>query len=118
MICDYDSMNEVMRIIKEEHTESISQDFNLKCKIKLSIRKSKSHELIRKLKKLDYGKFGFIEICSLKQDNITVYLGEGLYVSVVFDAGYLDAPAKSYILKAIKRLRTAINLKPSPLEES
>jgi uncharacterized YigZ family protein len=50
---DYGAMNDVMRIVKEENPEIISQDFNLSCKMKLSIRKSKSQVLISKLEKLE-----------------------------------------------------------------
>jgi len=50
---DYGVMNEVMRIIKDENPEIITQDFNLNCKMELSIRKSKTEMLISKLKKLE-----------------------------------------------------------------
>ena len=50
---DYGVMNEVMRIIKDENPEIITQDFNLNCLMMLSIRKSKTKMLISKLKKLE-----------------------------------------------------------------
>ena len=49
---DYAAMNDVMRIVKEEAPEIISQDFNLTCKMILSIRQSHAPALIDKFKKL------------------------------------------------------------------
>ncbi len=53
VVFDYAAMNDVMRIIKDENPEIISQDFNLNCKMRLSIRKSKFQLLISKLEKLE-----------------------------------------------------------------
>ncbi len=50
---DYGVMNDVMRIIKSEEPEIITQDFNLNCRMMLSIRKSKTEMLVSKLKKLE-----------------------------------------------------------------
>ncbi len=50
---DYGVMNEVMRIIKDENPQIITQDFNLNCLMELSIRKSKTEMLVSKLKKLE-----------------------------------------------------------------
>ena len=50
---DYGVMNEVMRIIKDDNPEIITQDFNLNCKMEFSIRKSKTEMLVSKLKKLE-----------------------------------------------------------------
>ncbi len=50
---DYGVMNEVMRIIKDENPEIVTQDFNLNCKMELSIRNSKAEMLVNKLRKLE-----------------------------------------------------------------
>jgi len=50
---DYLVMNDVMRIIKEEHPLQIDQDFNLTCKITLSIRQSEVGKIIERFKKID-----------------------------------------------------------------
>lgn len=50
---DYGVMNDVMRIVKEEEPKVVSQDFNLSCKMVLSIRQSQSNALAQKLKKLE-----------------------------------------------------------------
>lgn len=44
---DYGSMNEVMRIVKENHI--IEQKFDNTCSVKFSVRKSKSEEVAAKL---------------------------------------------------------------------
>ena len=49
---DYPAMNDVMRIVKEEEPEVLEQDFNLDCKMVLSIRQSQTPVLEEKLKKL------------------------------------------------------------------
>lgn len=49
----YESMNGVMRIIKDEEPEVISQDFNLSCRMLLSIRKNKFEQLKVKLQTVD-----------------------------------------------------------------
>lgn len=50
---DYLVMNDVMRIIKEEQPSQIDQDFNLTCKITLSIRQSEVEKIIERFKKID-----------------------------------------------------------------
>ncbi len=50
---DYGVMNDVMRIVKEEEPKIVSQNFNLSCKMVLSIRQSHSSLLVDKLKKLE-----------------------------------------------------------------
>ncbi len=50
---DYGVMNDVMRIIKDENPEIVTQDFNLNCKMELSIRNSKAEMLVSKLRKLE-----------------------------------------------------------------
>jgi Uncharacterized conserved protein len=49
---DYLVMNDIMKIIKDEQPEQIGQDFNLTCKITLSIRQSEVERLIEKFKKI------------------------------------------------------------------
>ncbi|WP_372640469.1 YigZ family protein [Ancylomarina sp.] len=50
---DYLVMNDVMRIIKEEQPLQIDQDFNLTCKITLSIRQSEVEKIIERFSKID-----------------------------------------------------------------
>ncbi len=49
----YLSMNSVMRVIKEEQPRIVSQEFDNLCRMRLSIRESKSEILISKLKKVE-----------------------------------------------------------------
>jgi uncharacterized YigZ family protein len=50
---DYLVMNDVMRIIKEEQPLQIDQDFNLTCRITLSIRQSEVGKIIERFSKID-----------------------------------------------------------------
>jgi len=50
---DYLVMNDVMRIIKEEQPLQIDQDFNLNCRITLSIRQSEVDKIIERFTKID-----------------------------------------------------------------
>ena len=50
---DYLVMNDVMKIIKEEEPLQIDQDFNLTCKITLSIRQSDVEKIIERFSKID-----------------------------------------------------------------
>ncbi|NPA37038.1 MAG: YigZ family protein [Chlorobi bacterium] len=50
---DYGVMNDVMRIVKDEEPEVVSQDFNLDCRMVLSVRQSHSPMVVKKLKKLE-----------------------------------------------------------------
>ncbi|MFA8436107.1 MAG: YigZ family protein [Marinifilaceae bacterium] len=50
---DYLVMNDVMRVIKEEKPELVSQDFNLMCDIKLSIRKGEVEKVIERFNKIE-----------------------------------------------------------------
>ena len=49
----YAVMNDVMRIIKEEQPDIISQQLDMACRINLAIRKSKSDRLKERLQKVD-----------------------------------------------------------------
>ncbi len=50
----YEAMNDVMRIIKEESPDIISQKFDLTCVMTLSIRQSKMAMLLSRLEKIDH----------------------------------------------------------------
>ncbi len=50
---DYLVMNDVMRIIKEEEPLQIDQDFNLTCRITLSIRQSEVEKILERFSKID-----------------------------------------------------------------
>lgn len=56
---DYIVMNDVMRVIKEEQPEIITQEFDNLCKINLSIRQSLEQRLIGKLEKVEGIKIDF-----------------------------------------------------------
>jgi len=56
----YNSMNDVMKIIKEENPEIIRQQFNLDCSMQLSVRLSKSNDLIARLGKVDTVKIVYL----------------------------------------------------------
>lgn len=57
---DYLVMNDVMRIIKEEQPLQIDQDFNLTCRITLSIRQSEVEKIIERFSKIDSVKYKHI----------------------------------------------------------
>ncbi len=50
---DYLVMNDVMRIIKEEQPPQIDQNFNLTCRITLSIRQSEVDKILERFSKID-----------------------------------------------------------------
>jgi uncharacterized YigZ family protein len=49
----YEAMNDVMRILKDENIEQLKSQFDLDCKIDISVRNSKVEELVSKLKKIN-----------------------------------------------------------------
>jgi len=57
---DYLVMNDIMKIIKDDQPEQLGQDFNLTCKITLSIRQSEVDRIIEKFKKITSVKADFI----------------------------------------------------------
>ncbi|WP_282126812.1 IMPACT family protein [Marinifilum flexuosum] len=57
---DYLVMNDIMKIIKDEQPEQLGQDFNLTCKITLSIRQSEVERLIQKFEKITSAKAEYI----------------------------------------------------------
>ena len=52
IVFDYLQMNEVMRIIKEEHLEVLEQRFDNSCDVKISIRKMQINQVLARLQKL------------------------------------------------------------------
>ncbi|MBU0697571.1 MAG: YigZ family protein [Bacteroidetes bacterium] len=50
---EYLHMNEVMKLIKDEDLESFDQDFDLKCKIKITINQSDINRIIGKLESIE-----------------------------------------------------------------
>jgi len=50
---DYPNMNPVMQIFKEENLDQKENQFELRCKIKTSVRKSEVERLIEKFRKID-----------------------------------------------------------------
>ena len=50
---DYLMMNQVMRIIKDEHLEIINQIFDTNCSIKFEVRKANLNQVLGKLEKID-----------------------------------------------------------------
>jgi uncharacterized YigZ family protein len=51
---DYVQMNDVMRIIKEDEIDILSQSFDNNCSIKLSIRKIRVNQIMEKFGKLNF----------------------------------------------------------------
>ncbi|MBT3209739.1 MAG: YigZ family protein [Bacteroidetes bacterium] len=49
---DYISMNDVMKIIKEEKPEVLEQQFDISCKIVFSIRQSEVEKIVSRFKKI------------------------------------------------------------------
>ncbi len=49
---DYESMNDVMKIIKEENVHQIFHSFDLNCLIKLSVRKNNSKKVVERFNKI------------------------------------------------------------------
>lgn len=58
---DYLAMNDVMKIIKEEHLEIIQQQSDLNCTIRFTVRKSKSSKVYDVLSKITSLNIKFIE---------------------------------------------------------
>jgi len=57
---DYSVMNNVMKIIKDEKLEQIETDFQLKCKIVFSVRKSYTNRIYERFCKVDGLKIKFL----------------------------------------------------------
>jgi uncharacterized YigZ family protein len=50
---DYLTMNQIMRIVKDENLTVISQEFDINCLIKFEVRKSNLNAVLGKLEKID-----------------------------------------------------------------
>lgn len=58
---EYLHMNEVMKLIKDEHLDSFEQEFDLNCKIKIAVNQSDVNRIIDKLGQLQSIKTNFIQ---------------------------------------------------------
>ena len=56
----YNSLNDVMKIVKEANPEILSQNFNLDCSIQLFVRLSICNEFISRLEKVETVKIKFL----------------------------------------------------------
>jgi uncharacterized YigZ family protein len=59
---DYEKLNLVMRIIKEENIHIVHQECSLECTIKINIRKSKIEKVINRLMKIDHLKYELVNL--------------------------------------------------------
>ncbi|HBS87142.1 MAG: YigZ family protein [Bacteroidetes bacterium GWF2_38_335] len=50
---EYESMNDVMKIIKDEGVEQFDQVFEMRCSLKITIRKSETERITERFKKID-----------------------------------------------------------------
>lgn len=48
VVCEYDKMNLVMRLVKEYDLDILSQDLKLNCKFKISVRKKEFESIFKK----------------------------------------------------------------------
>ena len=55
----YEAMNDVMRVMKEEQTQILAQDFNLMCRLRIFIRQSRVQHLISELEKIETVSFEY-----------------------------------------------------------
>ncbi|TKB97558.1 IMPACT family protein [Pedobacter cryophilus] len=58
---EYLQMNEVMKLIKDEHLESFEQEFDLTCNIKIAVNQSDVNRIIDKLGQLQNIKTNFLQ---------------------------------------------------------
>lgn len=56
---DYLQMNDVMRIIKEDNLEILKQDFDNRCSITFSVRKSHLNQVVHKMESIENSKLIF-----------------------------------------------------------
>ena len=59
---DYEKMNEVMKVIKDNQLQIRKQESDVRCKIEVAIRKKRSDDIITSLSKIDGLKMTFIAI--------------------------------------------------------
>jgi len=57
---DYLSMNDVMRLFKEEQLQILSQEFDNSCSIKFEVRKAQLNQVIGKIEKIDGVKLSYL----------------------------------------------------------
>ena len=57
---DYLMMNQVMRIVKEEDLQIISQDFNINCTIQFEVRKANLNQVLGKFEKVEGMKIEYL----------------------------------------------------------
>lgn len=57
---DYLSMNDVMRLFKEEQLQILSQEFDNSCKIKFEVRKAQLNQVLGKIEKIDGSKLSYL----------------------------------------------------------
>ena len=55
-------MNEVMKIIKEENINQIFHSFDLKCMIKVSVRKNNSKKVVERFNKIKNLKINYLQL--------------------------------------------------------
>lgn len=60
VIFDYLSMNDVMKIVKEEHIEVTAQQFDTQCSLHIEVRKAKLNQVISRLEAIDQVKVKYI----------------------------------------------------------
>ena len=53
IVFEYPYLNSIMRIVKEEQPEIVSQSFEMTCEMTLRIRKNRSEQIINRLLKVD-----------------------------------------------------------------
>ena len=58
----YDSMNAVMKILKDENVGQSGQDFNLECRVKINFRVSAREKILTRLSRIDGLRDRYIEI--------------------------------------------------------
>ncbi|ALL06533.1 thymidylate synthase [Pedobacter sp. PACM 27299] len=57
---DYLSMNDVMRLFKEEQLQILSQEFDNSCSIKFEVRKAQLNQVLGKIEKIDGVKLSYL----------------------------------------------------------
>ncbi|MCX6233851.1 MAG: YigZ family protein [Bacteroidetes bacterium] len=58
---DYQAMNDVMKIMKEENIEQIETAFDLRCRIIFTVRKLQAHRVCERLSKINNLKFNYLK---------------------------------------------------------
>jgi uncharacterized YigZ family protein len=59
---EYEKLNMVMRIIKEENIRMVQQECAMECTMKINIRKSKMEKVINRLRKIDHIKYELVNM--------------------------------------------------------